>query len=251
MDALSPLNPLARQTVDASVTADQRTETLPTLGSALAPEPVSLPRRLPGLPPEVAQAKANVIEIATAGRLDWGSPEIEAALRPHIEVLATWFAANRPPNEVELTQGSWRNEWLSNQDEIDFSAPGIALDRSHVYQVVRDGFYYNVADLRVLGAPILSTFLKGNYTLGNPARPGNAGERGLNVIELEFDINMLRIGRIPRDADLVALVDQADQQQTSRADTFEIPGPRGVQGRLYNLYVEIRALGDAQFVVDV
>ncbi|MEM6730777.1 MAG: hypothetical protein AAF658_04435 [Myxococcota bacterium] len=190
------------------------------------------------LPPAVAHAKAQVLRIARENVDAWGDEAVAEALAPHVEVLANHFANNRPSNELELTKGAWLNEWLSLPEEIDFRAFGFSIDRSQVYQIVRDGYYYNIADVKFLRFPVFTSLLKGFYEIVDPASEDTSGQRERNVISLEFDVNLARLGTLPRDRSLIDYTEQADEVQAGRLDTFEVPGPRGVTGRLFNLYID-------------
>ena len=190
------------------------------------------------LPAEVATAKRKVIEItrANTARTD-NVADVRAQLEPHLAVLAEYFADNRPANEVQLTRGAWKNLWYDDPD-IDRVGP-LVLDRSQIYQVVNDGFYYNVSSskLRALGLSLgtVQNYLRGNYEIIDRATPDTQGQPRRNVIALEFAGNRLWFGGLPEGADLGQLVDRVDGGDKL---TIPVPGPRGIQGELWNLYVD-------------
>lgn len=190
------------------------------------------------LPTEVAAAKRKVIEITRQNttRTD-NVAEVRAQLKPHLAVLADYFANNRPANEVQLTRGAWKNLWYDDPD-IDRVGP-LVLDRSQIYQVVEDGFYYNVSNskFRPLGLSLgtVQNYLRGNYEIIDRATADTQGQPRRNVIALEFAGNRLWFGGLPEGADLRKLVERVDGGDKL---TIPVPGPRGIQGELWNLYVD-------------
>lgn len=193
----------------------------------------------PALPPRLEAVKARIIELTSANttRTD-NIAEIRAELDPLVDELETWFAANRPDNEVELTQGAWRSLWYDDEN-IDSDRPVVKLDRNQIYQVVREQDYYNVSDnpVRIFGLGLGTThsFLKGNYEIADRPNAENRGQKRLNVIDLEFDGNRLRFGKIPRGENLRGIVDEIDARERF---SLPIPGPKGITGQLWNAYVD-------------
>lgn len=195
--------------------------------------------RTPALPPRLQAVKARIIELASANTTRGDNiAQVRAELDPLVNELETWFAAHRPSNEVELTQGAWRSLWYDDEN-IDADRPVVKIDRDQIYQVVREGDYYNVSDnpVKLLGLRVGTThsFLKGNYDIVDRPTADNRGQKRLNVIDLEFDDNRLRFGKIPRGADLRGLVDAVDAGERF---TLPIPGPKGITGQLWNAYVD-------------
>jgi hypothetical protein len=191
------------------------------------------------LPPRLQAVKARVLALASARTLDTeGASKVRAELEPLVQELEAHFAAHRPRDEVKLTQGAWKSLWYDDPN-IDRDRGVFRLDRGQIYQVVRDGYYYNVSDNPVvlLGRRVgtAHSFLKGNYTIEDAATPARQGQPRLNVIDLEFDANRLRLGAIPRGQDLVAMVEAVDRGERA---TLPIPGPRGITGQLWNAYVD-------------
>ncbi len=183
--------------------------------------------------------KDEIVRIAEANttRTD-NIDEVRAELDPLVDELEQYFIADRPENEVELLQGSWKSLWYDDPD-IDQADAFLGIDRSNVYQVIFSDFYYNVADteLSILGfdPTLVHSFLKGNFTLTNLPDETNVGEPRLNVIDLEFDDNVARLGSIPRDKNLVDLVLEVDSGQLP---TLPVPGPKGITGELWNAYLD-------------
>lgn len=196
------------------------------------------------LPDDVALARHEVIRIAEANTLATDNiPAVRARLEPHLEVLATWFAANRPANEVQLTQKPWKNLWYDDPDieigaNLDLGFLKLLQDRSKIYQVIQDGYYYNVSESMVtlfgVSFPV-QNFLKGAYQIKRPAGPGNTGRPRLNVVDLEFVANSLRLGRLPSGFPLDPLVYLIE---LGWIPTTAVPGPLGVTGELWNLYID-------------
>lgn len=191
------------------------------------------------LPPDVQDAKDQIIALSIANTASWGDPAVQALLDPHAEVLAEYFAANRPADEAQLTQGSWRSIWYEDPSFAGIDFFGIVTtDRENSYQVVEDGFYYNIGaiDLNLgLFTVTATNWLKGVYNLVNPPTAANAGDRGLNAIDLEFVDNQIRIGQLPTRISLPSIVNYIE---LGFVPGISVPGPIGVTGNLYNLYVD-------------
>jgi hypothetical protein len=188
------------------------------------------------LPPAVQAAKAAVIEIASRNttRLD-NIKQVRAELEPHVRVLTDHFAANRPSNEVELTKGTWKNIWF---DDVDIDRVGaLPINREKIWQVVKDAYYYNVSESNFTINGIktfpVQDYLKGLYTITQP-KAGDPYNRK-NIISLTFDDNKAWFGRIPSEGSLSALVARVDAND---AFTLTVPGPKGIRGELWNLFVD-------------
>ncbi|MBX3449030.1 MAG: hypothetical protein KF777_05680 [Planctomycetaceae bacterium] len=194
------------------------------------------------LPPELEDVKQQIIDICVANtnRTD-NIPEIRAQLEPLITQLGTWFDANRPENEIALTQQPWQNLWFDDPDiEFDFSFGPIALlqPRDQIYQVVEEGFYYNASEIRLRffrAQFALQGYLKGAYTILRPADESNVGESRLNTVDLEFVANSIQFGPLPQNIGLSQLVKSVD---AGLYPTIPIPGPLGVTGELWNVYID-------------
>ena len=192
------------------------------------------------LPPRIALAKAEIKRIASQNTTNKENiKEVREQLEPHISVLADYFSKNRPSNEVELTQGTWKNLWYDDPD-IDRGPGFLKLDRERIWQVIDKNFYTNVAESKFslfgLRLGTLQSFVKGNYTIGEEADPvPGDGRPRKNVINLEFDDNRARLGKLPANANLQDLVDAVESKETW---TLTVPGPKGIKGELWNLYVD-------------
>ncbi len=189
--------------------------------------------------------KNYVVDIAEANteRRD-NLAEVRRALLPAIALLTIDFAADRPSNELALTTGAWKSIWDDSND-IE-PPPPLTIDRNNIYQVVEDGFYYNVTNQSFPSPDGTLTdtqyFLKGVYTIARPATEENAGQLALNIIDLEFADSVFRLGRLPEGSDLRQLVGEIEQWvsegQGVGAPPLPAPGPAGQTGKLFNLYVD-------------
>jgi hypothetical protein len=139
---------------------------------------------------------------------------------------------------VEKTRGAWKSLWY-DADQINRDRGPFRLDRNQIYQVVEDGYYYNVSDAPIYAGPLklgtVHAFLRGNYQIKDPASEANRGQPRLNVVDLEFDENRVRLGKIPEGKDLRELVTEVKDRERF---TLPVPGPRGIKGELWNAYVD-------------
>ena len=103
---------------------------------------------LPPLPAEVANAKAQIISLSKNNLNRWGDPIVQSLINEQATILEDWFVRNRPDNEIELTTGPWFAAWY--EDTTFFPSNFfLSADRNNTYQVVRNGFYYNIAKFDV------------------------------------------------------------------------------------------------------
>lgn len=197
------------------------------------------------LPAELVQARQQVIQISRANTSrDDNIKAVRAQLEPLIAALAGWYNANRPATEVQLTQQPWKSIWYDDPtiDEFSngsFGGISLRLDRSKVYQVVENGYYYNVSESTLISGRArvkFQTYLKGAYTVARPASPANQGQDRLNVVDLEFVYNGIRFGPLPEGVDLRRLVKLADAKVLPGLQ--RVPGPIGITGELWNLYID-------------
>jgi hypothetical protein len=194
------------------------------------------------LPPALQAVKQQVIALASANTTNTENiPAVRQQLEPLIAELEAWFIANRPENEVELTQVPWKNLWYDDPDiafALDLGFLKLQQPRDRIFQVVEDGYYYNVSEFVVtlFGQSLtLQNYLKGQYTIVDPAGPGTAGQPRRNVIALEFVFNGVWFGTVPKALPLPWLVQAVDAKWLPTIPVF---GPYGVTGRLWNRYVD-------------
>lgn len=194
------------------------------------------------LPPELQAVKQQVIAISSANTTNTTNiPAIRQQLEPLIAQLEAWFIENRPANEVELTQVPWKNLWYDDPDiafDLDLGFLRLSQPRDRIFQVVEAGYYYNVSEFQItiFGQSLsLQNYLKGAYSIVDPAGPGTDGQARRNVIALEFVFNGLWFGQIPRLLPLSWLVQSVEAKLLPVIPTF---GPYGVTGRLWNRYVD-------------
>jgi len=196
------------------------------------------------LPPELVAVRQQVIDICKANttRSD-NIPAVRAQLDPLMGQLEAWFIANRPTDEIALTQQPWKSIWYDDPTIDEFSNGSfggiqLQLDRDKVYQVVENGYYFNISESTLLasGIPVkFQTFLKGAYTIINPAGPNNIGQPFLNVVSLEFVYNGIKFGPLVNRLDLRRLARAANYRKLG---VQRVPGPIGITGKLWNLYID-------------
>lgn len=230
---------IAPEDVDGADDFEVAVDTIPASARADATRTDHIVAVQKVLPRALEAIKQQVIDIAKANttRTD-NVKEVRAQLDPLVAQLGKYFAANRPANELTQTQGVWKNLWYDNPD-IDRGPFFLKLDRASVRQVVEDGYYYNVANsaVKILGLKLgtVHSFLRGNYTVGRPATPETQGEERRNVIQLEFADLRVKFGGIK---DNVSIQKQVDRIVTKTTWSLPSPGPRGVKGELWNVYVD-------------
>jgi hypothetical protein len=194
---------------------------------------------LPPLPTEVANAKAEIISLSKNNLNKWGDPTIQGLINEQAAILENWFIQNRPDNEVELTTGPWFAAWY--EDTSFFPSNFLfSADRNNTYQVVRNGFYYNIAKFDV-GAIFRrrswTNYLKGEFTIKDPKTESSWGEKRRNVIDLTFTRISLKRGFIAADASLPGYIDALDRGDISRGALRFRLGANS-KGDLWNLFVD-------------
>lgn len=194
------------------------------------------------LPPELQVVKQQIINIASANTTNTANiPAVRTQLEPLIAQLEEWYVANRPPNEITLTQVPWKNLWYDDPDiafGFTFGPLSLQQPRDRIFQVVENGYYYNVSEfvITIFTTEItLQNYLKGAYTIIDPAGPTTTGQPRRNVIALTFVFNGAFFGPIPRVIPLSLLVRLVDAKMLP---TIPVPGPNGVTGRLWNRYID-------------
>lgn len=198
----------------------------------------------PNLPAHLVSVRHQIVSLCQSNTLRVDNiAQVQAQLEPLIGQLAAWYNTNRPANEVKMTQRPWKSIWYQNAviDQNSYGAVGrvaFGIDRDAVYQVVRDGFYYNVTGSHIIsprGTAALQSFLKGAYTLGHVATPANAGQPKLNVVDLTFVANSAKWGALKEGVDLNQLVAGVENKSIR---TLRVPGPIGISGELWNVYLD-------------
>lgn len=227
---------ISNRTPSQSAPAPRRASSLTAADQYVAPAG----RVRQALPADVARAKQAVLAITRENttRSD-NVAEVRAKLQPHLDVLSAHFNANRPANEVELTRGSWKSLWYDDPD-IDSDSSFRQPARDRIWQVVKDDFYYNVSETKpkLFGLPLgtIQSYLKGNYEIVDRLPPATeGGPERRNVIALKFAGNRARLGKLPSGGSVAKLVDDVEGRDRF---TLPVPGPRGITGELWNLYVD-------------
>lgn len=202
----------------------------------------SMAARAAELPPDLQVIKQQIIDIAAANTNNTENiAAVRTQLEPLIAQLEAWFIENRPGNEVALTQVPWKNLWYDDPDiafDLQLGPLSLSQPRDRIFQVVQAGYYYNVSEFRLTlfdWQVSLQNYLKGAYSIVDPATPDTTGQDRRNVIALTFVSNGVFWGTIPRFIPLSWLVQAVDNGQLP---VIPVPGPIGVQGRLWNRYVD-------------
>lgn len=193
---------------------------------------------LPPLPTEVANAKAEIIALSKNNLDKWGDPTIQGLINAQAAILENWFIQNRPDNEIELTTGPWYATWYEDTSFFP-SNFFLSANRTNTYQVVRNGFYYNIAkfDVGAIFKRSWTNYLKGEFTIKDPKTESSCGEKRRNVIDLTFTLFSLKRGFIAADASLPGYIDALDRGDISRGLVRFRFGPNS-KGDLWNLFVD-------------
>jgi hypothetical protein len=189
-------------------------------------------------PSDLIVIKDRIMQLAAENttRLD-NLDEVRKQLDPLVEQLESYYLANPPQDEKALFKGAWRNLWFDDRDINQFDP--YLLDRTSIYQVVYDSFYYNVANKTLYqGDQIVDqvhTFLKGEYALVPQSTTSSSAVPQRNIAQLRFVDNRQRPGSIPQNTPLADYVLKVD---SGELPAKTIPGPIGVTGELFNAYLD-------------
>ena len=154
-----------------------------------------------------------------------------------IDQLELWFIVNRPDNEVEITQRSWKNIWYHDGDIGD--RYGFKLNRNKIWQVIKKNNYYNVSENSIICLKF-TNYLEGEYSITNLPNEKNKGEKRLNTIDLTFTYNGIRASELTKDVSVKQLVDTVDHPGFCgmSKNAIPIPGPIGQKGKLWNVHID-------------
>jgi PAP_fibrillin len=169
----------------------------------------------------VAYLKGRIREISLANqtRVD-NTAAVTAELRPYVELLARLAPPRSDAQTLELLQGPWYSLWTNQEFR------GFVPDLARVFQVVREGHYYNVSNFTGPGGAPIVNVLRGAYA------PLTDGDVAIRFTRNGFLPGTL-IGKTGAQvAALAAAVESGAQPIT------EVPGPIGITGVLGTVYVD-------------
>ena len=186
----------------------------------------------------ITRDKIVELSIGFALQTNPNPKKMREELKPLLDELEEWYIYNRPLNEVEMTKQSWKSIWY---DDADIGDRGpIRLNKQKIWQVIGEDSYYNVSENSLGGCCRFTNYLQGKYTINNkPFTPENVSKR-LNTIDLEFVYNGIRRNELVSGANVNELVDNVEKKKNRlfSKNAIRIPGPIGVKGRLWNLYLD-------------
>lgn len=180
-----------------------------------------------------------ILEVSAAQTLNKDAASVLKTLQPHFDTVAAYFAENRPDNEVQLTQGVWQQLWYINKDIRDRGIIDLREDRIYQYVIPGENRYINVSEARwrIFGIPLFNStnFLVGNYNLVDLASPTNKGPKK-NVIDLIFGESRSRLFK--KLDSQKTIVQQVEEVEKKKVRSLKTPGPKGVPGKLWNIYID-------------
>jgi hypothetical protein len=204
---------------------------------------------LPALPEDVRKAKVKIVELANANIDKWGDDNVQSFVRDQAAILENWYKDNRPDFEVELSLGSWLCIWYEDPPAFYFPFLFGAYDRRNTYQIIRDGFFYNVAKIdqfsflrfRVVSS---TTLVKGSYTIKSPKISTSCGQKRRNTMDVSYVSATLRQNWLSslNMSSIVDIIDDIDAGDIPRGRALAFINQRGLDifpnGDLWNLYVD-------------
>jgi hypothetical protein len=165
-------------------------------------------------------AKTRIREISRANQTRTDNvAQITQQLRPYIDLLVRVAPTRSQPETLQLLLGPWYSLW-TNQ-EFRGGSPNLA----RIFQVVRQGYYYNLSDSpRPGGAPFINA-LRGAYT---PIP---------DTLAIRFTANAVLPGSlVGRTSAEVATL--AANIESGATPVIPVPGPIGITGQLGVLYID-------------
>jgi hypothetical protein len=180
----------------------------------------------------------KIIELSVEFSLQSNSNNIEnrKILKPYLEELENWYIHNRPINEITMTKQSWKSIWY---DDADISNRGpIRLNKNKIWQIIGDNSYYNISENSFGGCFKFTNYLQGSFNISNRDNKSSIQKR-LNTIDLKFIYNGIGPNILYKDANLTKIVENVEKTNCCfHKNAISIPGPIGVKGQLWNLYLD-------------
>lgn len=204
---------------------------LAALVVAAAPALVSAQDLIPTNPPypvsaEQRSLKARILKIAYANqtRTD-NTAAVRAQLDPLIHELVAITPPRSEPEKLYQVLGAWYQVWT----DAPFVQPTPfgSYDLTKSYQVVFNGYYWNVSTYLPTDGPRVTQFLRGEF---------GVTQRALEPVKFTTDV--YGIGEVPPKADVLTYAIRAE---SGEYDAQPTPGPSPVglpQLPLINVYVD-------------
>jgi len=166
---------------------------------------------------QFAKTRIRQISRANQTRTD-NRARVTAQLHPYIELLVRVAPERSQAETLQLLLGPWYSLW-TNQE---FSGgPNLA----RIFQVVREGHYYNLSDSPGPGGIAVINALRGAYA----PMP--------DALAIRFTSNAMLRGSLvgKTGAEVAALADSIEFGATA---VIPVPGPIGITGQLGVLYID-------------
>jgi hypothetical protein len=175
----------------------------------------------PSLRPRViAFAKTRIREISRANQTRTDNlAQVNEQLRPYIDLLVRVAPTRSQSETLQLLLGPWYSLW-TNQ-EFRGNTPNLA----RIFQVVRQGHYYNLSDSPGPGGATVINALRGAYA---PIP---------DSLAIRFTSNAVLPGSLvgKTSAEVATLAAAIESGATT---VIPIPGPIGITGQLGVLYID-------------
>jgi hypothetical protein len=165
-------------------------------------------------------AKQQIREIARANQTRTDNlAQVTAELRPFIDLLVRVAPPRSQAETLQLLQAPWYSLWTNQEFR------GNTPDLARIFQVVRQGHYYNLSDSPGPGGASVIGALRGAYA---PV-PGS--------LAIRFTRNAFLPGSLAgkTSAEVATL---AANIESGATPVIQIPGPIGITGQLGALYVD-------------
>lgn len=184
----------------------------------------------------IGELKAQILQLAEAAQGECedqdNDPRVRQELDPLISELVSLVPDKPEGEELPEVTGAWQQVWS------DLPAPafeGLCISAQDTYQVVFNGYYYNISNLSI-GDLDLTSFLRGVYDVQPEYLP------------IEFTKTTYVEGSLKVGTDLTGLAQQVENGQLQQIPNAPPDGAAGTRGELKNLYVdeELRIITGAE-----
>jgi hypothetical protein len=195
------------------------------------PQKVVAQTQIPTNPPSSTSAEAKALKVrilsiafANQTRQD-NLQQVRAKLDPLIKRLVAITPPRTEPEKLYQVLGAWYQVW--SDAPFYQPIPSGSYDLKHIYQVVFNGYYWNIARFLPINQGVNTQFLRGTFRVTPES-----------LQPVVFTKDVFGVGDIPRRSDVITYAIRAesgeyDAQPTSGFTPVGLP-----QLPLVNLYVD-------------